>query len=91
MKNRVTVTIAGQEYTLVAAEDVRYVQRVASHVDAKVQEVLDGAKVSMVDGAVLAAVNIAGDRREPAPSAQGVPGGGHQDEAGALRGQTRDF
>ena len=44
MKNRVTVTIAGQEYTLVAAEDVRYVQRVASHVDAKVQEVLDGAK-----------------------------------------------
>ena len=32
MKNRVTVTIAGQEYTLVAAEDVRYVQRVASHV-----------------------------------------------------------
>mgnify|MGYP003220861864 FL=1 len=59
MKNRVTVTIAGQEYTLVAAEDVRYVQRVASHVDAKVQEVLDGAKVSMVDGAVLAAVNIA--------------------------------
>ena len=53
MKNRVTVTIAGQEYTLVAAEDVRYVQRVASHVDAKVQEVLDGAKVSMVDGAVL--------------------------------------
>ena len=58
MKNRVTVTIAGQEYTLVAAEDVRYVQRVASHVDAKVQEVLDGAKVSMVDGAVLAADDL---------------------------------
>ena len=59
MKNRVTVTIAGQEYTLVAAEDVRYVQRVARHVDDKVQEVLDGEKVSMVDGVVLAAVNIA--------------------------------
>ena len=59
MKNRVTVTLAGQEYTLVAAEDVRYVQRVASLVDAKVQEVLDGAKVSLVDGAVLAAMNIA--------------------------------
>ena len=27
--------------------------------DAKIQEVLEGAKVSMVDGAVLAAVNIA--------------------------------
>ena len=59
MKNRVTVTIAGQEYTLVATEDVAYVQRVAGHVDAKVQEVLEGARVSMVDGAVLAAVNTA--------------------------------
>ena len=36
-----------------------YVQKVAGHVDAKIQEVLEGAKVSMVDGAVLAAVNIA--------------------------------
>ena len=59
MKNRVAVTIAGQEYTLVATEDVGYVQKVAGHVDAKIQEVLEGAKVSMVDGAVLAAVNIA--------------------------------
>lgn len=59
MKNRVTVGIAGQEYTLVAAEDKGYVEKVAAHVDAKVQEVLSEAKVSMVDGAVLAAVNIA--------------------------------
>ena len=59
MKNRVTVTIAGQEYTLVATEDKGYVEKVAGHVDAKVQEVLDGAKVSLVDAAVLGAVNIA--------------------------------
>ena len=59
MKNRVTVGIAGQEYTLVATEDKGYVEKVAAHVDAKVQEVLDEAKVSVVDGAVLAAVNIA--------------------------------
>ena len=59
MKNRVCVTIAGQEYTLVATEEADYIQKVAGHVDAKVQEVLFGAKVSMVDGAVLAAVNIA--------------------------------
>ncbi len=59
MKNRVTVTIAGQEYTLVGTEETGYVQKVAGHVDAKVQEVLDGSKVSLVDGAVLAAVNIA--------------------------------
>ena len=59
MKNHVTVTIAGQEYTLVATEDTSYVQRVAGHVDAKVQEVLEGTRVSLVDGAILAAVNIA--------------------------------
>ena len=51
MKNRVTVTIAGQEYTLVGSEDAGYTKKVADHVDAKVQEVLDGA--------ILAAVNIA--------------------------------
>ena len=59
MKNRVTVTIAGQEYTLVGSEDAAYTQKVAAHVDAKVSEVLEGAHVSLVDGAVLAAVNIA--------------------------------
>ena len=59
MKNRVTVTIAGQEYTLVGTEEPSYTEKVAAHVDAKVQEVLDGSRVSLVDGAVLAAVNIA--------------------------------
>ena len=42
MKNRVTVTIAGQEYTLVGSEDAAYTQKVAAHVDAKVSEVLEG-------------------------------------------------
>ena len=59
MKNRVTVTIAGQEYTLVATEDQGYVEKVAQHVDAQMKQVLDGARISLVDGAVLTAVNIA--------------------------------
>lgn len=59
MKNRVTVTIAGQEYTLVATEDQGYVEKVAHHVDAQMKQVLEGARVSLVDGAVLTAVNIA--------------------------------
>ena len=59
MKNRVTVTIAGQEYTLVATEDQGYVEKVAQHVDAQMKRVLEGARVSLVDGAVLTAVNIA--------------------------------
>ena len=59
MKNRVAVAIAGQEYTLVGSEDAAYTKKVAAHVDAKIQEVQEGARVSLVDGAVLAAVNIA--------------------------------
>ena len=59
MKNRVTVTIAGQEYTLVATEDQGYVEKVAQHVDAQMKQVLEDARVSLVDGAVLTAVNIA--------------------------------
>ena len=39
MKNRVTVTIAGQEYTLVGTEEASYTEKVAAHVDAKVEAV----------------------------------------------------
>jgi len=59
MKNRVTVTIAGQEYTLVATEDQGYMEKVAAHVDTQMKQVLDQAKVSLVDGAVLTALNVA--------------------------------
>ena len=59
MKNRVTVLIAKQEYTLVAGEDTDYMKKVAAHVDAKVQEVLDGARVSSSDAAILAAQILA--------------------------------
>lgn len=57
--NKVTVTIAGQEYTLVAAENAAYMEKVAGHVDVKMTEVLEGAKVSISDAAVLAALNVA--------------------------------
>ena len=35
MQNKVTVTINGQEYNLVASEDAAYMTKVAGHVDAK--------------------------------------------------------
>lgn len=59
MKNKVTVSIAGQEYTLVGTEDESYVRKVASHVDAQVRAVSGEGRMSLVDSAVLAAVNIA--------------------------------
>ena len=59
MRNRITVTIAGQEYTLVAMEDESYVRKVAEHVDRKVREVREGEKFSLINSAMLAALNIA--------------------------------
>ena len=59
MKNKVTVSIAGQEYTMVAAEDESYVRKVAAHVDGQVREVMDQGRLSLADSAVLAAMNIA--------------------------------
>ena len=59
MKNKVTVSIAGQEYTLVGTEEEAYVRKIASFVDAQVREVSDGSRMSLVDSAILAAVNIA--------------------------------
>lgn len=62
MKNRVTVTIGGQKYTIVAADGEEYVQKVASYVDGKLKETATGSKLSAVDAAVLTAMNIADDR-----------------------------
>ena len=59
MKNKVTVSIAGQEYTLVGAEDESYVRQIAAHVDEQVRQVADTGRISMVDSAILVAVNIA--------------------------------
>ena len=59
MKNKVTVTIAGQDYTLIADQDVAAVEKIAAHVDAKVREVMDGTHLSLANSAILASMNIA--------------------------------
>ena len=58
MKNTVVVTIAGQDYTMVAVEDEAYVRKCASHVDAQLREI-SGSRLSQADAAVLTAMNIA--------------------------------
>ena len=59
MGTRVTVTVDGRSYTLIAAEDETYVQKVAAYVDEQVKSVIQGTRVSAVDGATLAAINLA--------------------------------
>lgn len=79
MKNRVTVTIAGRDYTLIAAEEDGYVQKVAEFVEGKVNEVMEAAHVSVIDGALLAAVNIADEYFK------------QQETAENLRRQLKDY
>ena len=58
MKNKIVVTIAGREYTMVAVEDEAYVRKCAAHVDGQLHGLLSG-RLSRADAAVLAAMNIA--------------------------------
>ena len=59
MENRFTVSICGTEYTLMAEESPSYMQKVAALVDGKMSEIMDSGRVSRIDAAVLAAMNIA--------------------------------
>ena len=59
MANRVSVNICGEEYTFVAEESATYMQKVATYVSEKMEEVLSSAKVGRTDAAVLTAANIA--------------------------------
>ena len=56
---KVIVSIAGQEYTMVAEESEDYVRRCAGHVDSQVREVMQGGALSRADAGILAAPNIA--------------------------------
>ena len=59
MQNHVTVSICGEEYTLVAEEAPSYMQKIGAYVDEKLTELLNTAKVGRTDAAVLTAINIA--------------------------------
>ena len=61
MQNRITVTVKGKSYTLLAVEDEAYVKRVAAYVDNKLSEI-SGGSLDHVDCAVLTALNIADER-----------------------------
>ena len=62
MQNRVTVTVGGLKYTLLAVEDENYVHRVASYVNDNLKETGRPGGVSQMDCAVLTAINIADER-----------------------------
>lgn len=72
MQNRITVTVQGRQYTLLAAEDREYVQRVAAYVDEKLAQTASQAGMAMVDCAVLTALNLADERFKEQQAAENL-------------------
>lgn len=72
MQNRVTVTIGGQNYTLLAAEGEEYVRRVAALVNEKLDETAASGKLAQVDCAVLTAMNLADERLKEKEAAENL-------------------
>ena len=59
MANRVTMSICGTEYILVAEGAAAYMEKIGGMVDAEMQKLMDSAHMSRDAAAVLAAVNLA--------------------------------
>ena len=72
MANRVTMSICGEEYTLVAEENSAYMEKVGALVDKKMSELMEVAHMGRGDAAVLAAVNIADELFKAQESAENL-------------------
>ena len=59
MANRVTITIRGRTYPILAEEDEGYIRQCADLVSRELDRALDGTTLSLMDGAVLASMNLA--------------------------------
>ena len=58
-KQKITVTVAGKNYTLVSADPPEYVRRVASYVDRKLNETAAVTNLPSGQVAVLTCFNLA--------------------------------
>lgn len=59
MANPITVEIRNHEYRIIAEEDKAYIQACAEMVNTALDQALKGTTLSLSDGAVLAALNLA--------------------------------
>ena len=60
-KIRTTVKIAGKDYTITSYDDEAYVQRVATYVDRRMEELSAAVKLPSAQLAVLTAMNVTDD------------------------------
>ena len=92
MENRITVTICGTDYTLMAEESPSYMQKVAALVDGKMHELMTAGHLCGMDAAVLAAVNIADDMLKQQGSTENLRSQlkGYLDEANRAKAELSE-
>ena len=92
MENRITVTICGTDYTLMAEESPSYMQKVAALVDGKMNELMTAGHLRRMDAAVLAAVNIADDMLKQQGSTENLRSQlkGYLDEANRAKAELSE-
>ena len=91
-KNRVKVTIAGEEYTIVAAESEDYIRRVAALVDSKISGILAAERMPLNDATVLAACNLADEQIRASETAENLRAQikAYSDEISRLRAELSE-
>lgn len=92
MANRITVSICGGDYTLLAEENPSYMQKVAALVDGKMSEIMASGRVSRTDAAVLAAANLADELLKQQSAAENLRRQlkGYLDEAGKAKAELSE-
>lgn len=58
-KQKVTVRVAGKEYTLVSSDTQEHLSRVAAYVDRQLSETMYATRMPLSNASVLVAMNIA--------------------------------
>jgi cell division protein ZapA len=71
-KNKVEVRIAGDTFTILAAESEDYIRRVASHVDSQISTVTKNNRIPLLDAAILAACNITDEQFKASENAENM-------------------
>ncbi|MCI8880834.1 MAG: cell division protein ZapA [Clostridiaceae bacterium] len=77
--NRVTVTIAGRAYTLLAEESKEYMDKVAELVNTKIKDAHQNPDLTVEQASVLAAINVADECLKA------------QDQVESLRSQLQSY
>ncbi len=92
MENRITVSICGTEYTLMAEESPAYMQKVAAMVDTKMSEIMASGRINRSDAAVLAAMNIADEMLKQQGSTENLRAQlkGYLDEASRAKNELSE-